>query len=101
MSKYIEVDSDTGELRAKRKLHQSGNSVVVAIPPEMLANIELSVDDPVTLTGECGGDHIVVRRRDDSDDGADTDGGADVDDDTDSTESDDYPETLEEPIHSK
>lgn len=61
MSNGVDVDPETNTIRGERKLRESGNSVVLTIPREILSAVGFTPDDRVEISAEMGGDEIVIR----------------------------------------
>jgi antitoxin component of MazEF toxin-antitoxin module len=68
----VEVDGDSREMSAVRRLRPSGNSVVISMPPELLDLVGLSRDDHVRIVASFDDDVIVMRKTDPE---SDSDGG--------------------------
>lgn len=54
----VELDGETGELRAERPIRESGNSLVVSLPPEMLRAAGFEPGETVFVTRGEGGESI-------------------------------------------
>jgi len=58
----VDYDREAGEARANRTLRQSGNSVVVSLPPELLHEAGLQQGDEVVVAAGFGGGEIELRK---------------------------------------
>jgi antitoxin component of MazEF toxin-antitoxin module len=65
MGNGVDVDPDENVMRASRKLRQSGGSLVVSLPPEMLQSVGFEEGDELVLEAEWAGDTICLRKVDD------------------------------------
>lgn len=61
MSNRVSVDPETGTLTAIRKLRESGNSIVLTIPPQLLEGAGLEAGDSVKLIADMNEDTITIR----------------------------------------
>lgn len=57
----VEFDSDEEEIRTRRPLRRSGNSVVVSLPPELLRAARFEVGDELIVAAGFGGGEIQLR----------------------------------------
>jgi len=60
----VKVDTDNGEVRATRTIRQSGNSVVVVIPPELLDAAGFDLGDKVEIATDLEREDIILRSND-------------------------------------
>lgn len=58
----VEVDMDAGEVRAIRTIRNSGNSVVVSLPPNLLSACGFSAGDELQLIADNNTSEIRLRR---------------------------------------
>ncbi len=58
LRKISQEDAEVARMEMERKLRKVGGSVMVPIPPEMLDELQLRVDQPVRLISESGGIRI-------------------------------------------
>lgn len=54
MGNRVSIDPEAGEIRAIRRLRESGNSVVLTIPRQVLDGAGLEEGDDVLITAEMG-----------------------------------------------
>jgi antitoxin component of MazEF toxin-antitoxin module len=55
------IDADSNELIDFRKLRQSGDSVVVTIPPEILENTDLELGQNLTVALDLESQNVEIR----------------------------------------
>jgi len=56
-----EIDADTGEVRADRRVRVSGNSLVVSLPPTLLDTAGIERDDNVEIVASSETEEIRIR----------------------------------------
>ena len=61
------IDTENGEASDSRKLRESGNSVVVTLPPEILETAGLETGDTVQVAAAFEGGKITVKDADTDD----------------------------------
>lgn len=59
----VQIDSEKGEVREERTLRNSGDSVVVSIPPEVLDQAGLGEGDDVDVATAFGSSIIELREK--------------------------------------
>jgi len=68
MGDEVEIDPEKQEVRARRNLRKSGNSTVVAIPPQVLDGAGLEQGDRVELVAKMGEETIRLTKIDEETD---------------------------------
>lgn len=63
MSNGVEIDADAGEVYGVRKLRESGDSLVISIPPEVLQTSDLEAGEMVEVATNLDGGEIRVRHQ--------------------------------------
>lgn len=58
----VEIDTENGEVLKRRALRRSGDSVVVSIPPEVLAQAGAHEGDEITVAVPFEGSTIELRK---------------------------------------
>lgn len=51
----VQVDTEANEISAKRMVRQSGNSMVVSIPPTLLSIAGIDEGEEMTVSSQTGG----------------------------------------------
>lgn len=59
-SMLVEIDPDSQTARGERMLRESGNSVVLTIPPQILQQAGLSAGDEVEIVSELGSGVLTI-----------------------------------------
>lgn len=60
----VEIDTEKGEVKKRRKLRRSGDSVVISLPPEVLQQAEAGEGDEVVVAVPFGSSIIELRKED-------------------------------------
>lgn len=69
MTRRVSFDGDKGIFTATRTIRESGNSVIVAIPPQLVEAASFEVGDDVELSAQIDSGEIHIRRVDTCDNG--------------------------------
>lgn len=70
VTRRVSFDREEGKMRATRTVRESGNSVIVTIPPQILEGANFEVGDDVEISVDIESGDITVRRNDDPNDSA-------------------------------
>lgn len=61
MSNGVDVDRETNTIFGYRKLRESGDSLVVTIPREVVAAAGLDVDEFVSISANMDDNQVIIR----------------------------------------
>jgi antitoxin component of MazEF toxin-antitoxin module len=64
MTNGVSIDPETGTVTGIRKLRESGNSVVLTIPKQVLETAGMEAGETVTITANMSGDTITIEQPD-------------------------------------
>jgi len=60
MGNSVDIDREEGKMRATRTLRQSGGSIVLTMPRELLDNVGFEDGDELVLEADMLGDELTV-----------------------------------------
>lgn len=64
MSNIEKIDPESKTVSANRSLRESGSSVVITIPPELVSSLNWEAGDELYLTADWGKETVTVEKED-------------------------------------